>query len=267
MANIPLIISLIDSYLESKGLDRVEANEASIYLEKNGVIRHSDGKPLRKLLRAGMIPSAEQPGGKNTSWYIRHSGRKNPQPTPVKPVAPKIAVSKTSTSATNTNDLAPVADSESEILILGTLPGKVSLQTQQYYANRGNQLWAIISRLFNERMPLTYTDKLQLLKKHHIALWDVLKSADRDSSLDTDIKNPIANDISGFISKHPKLRIIGLNGNKAHSFFRTFVDAEKIPGHISVIPLTSTSSTNTRFTLAEKTELWRALKRKNHEAD
>ena len=41
MADITKIIALIDKYLESTGLNRVEANEISIYLEKNGALSHS----------------------------------------------------------------------------------------------------------------------------------------------------------------------------------------------------------------------------------
>ena len=52
MADINRIITLIDKYLETTGLNRVEANEISIYLEKNGALSHSTkGQPLRKLLR------------------------------------------------------------------------------------------------------------------------------------------------------------------------------------------------------------------------
>ena len=77
MTDIKRIISLIDEYIETTGRNRVEANEISLYLEKNGVLSHSTkGQPLRKLLREGKIPNAEQPGGKGTSWYILHSGIK-----------------------------------------------------------------------------------------------------------------------------------------------------------------------------------------------
>lgn len=63
MVDIDRIITLIDRYLESTGQNRVEANEISVYLEKNGALSHStNGQPLRKLLRDGKIPNAEQPG-------------------------------------------------------------------------------------------------------------------------------------------------------------------------------------------------------------
>ena len=73
MADIKRIIALIDSYLEMKGLDYVEPNEISKYLERQGVLSYSTkGQPLRKLLRDGLIPNASQPSGNR--WIIRHSG-------------------------------------------------------------------------------------------------------------------------------------------------------------------------------------------------
>lgn len=260
MADINKIISLIDKYLESTGQYRVEANEISIYLDKNGALRHAgNGLPFRKLLRAGKIPNAEQPGGKGTSWYITHSNNKREQTTTLEIRRPQTVIPKIPSAIALTNGLAPVADSDSEILILGTLPGKVSLQTQQYYANRGNQFWAIVSRIFNDTLPVTYEDRIRLLKKHNIALWDVLKSANRDSSLDSDISNPIANDISEFVSQHPKLHTIGLNGKAAYDYFMAYVDSSKLPKSIRVITLPSSSSTNTHHSLDAKTGLWKQI--------
>ena len=161
--------------------------------------------------------------------------------------------------ANQTAGLTPVSDSESEILILGTLPGKVSLQTQQYYANRGNQFWSIIASLFNDVLPASYEDRLFLLKKHRIALWDVLNSAKRDSSLDSEIENPIANDILDFVLEHPKLRIIGLNGGKASDYFKTYVDSHRLPTRIQVITLPSTSASNTHLNMKAKINLWKSI--------
>ncbi len=262
MADINRIIALIDYYLDKNKLNQVEANEISRFLEKQGVLNFSTkGQPLRKLLREGKIPNAKQPGGKGTSWYIRHSGSGS------KPMA-SLATKKTQTvapevysSANQTVGLAPVSDSESEILILGTLPGKVSLQKQQYYANRGNQFWSIIAGLINDILPVSYEDRLLLLKKHRIALWDVLKSAKRDSSLDSEIENPIANDILDFVLKHPRLRIIGLNGGNASDYFKTYVDSNRLPINIQVITLPSTSASNTHLILEAKINIWKSILR------
>lgn len=74
MADIDRIIRLIDNYLEMNGADSASANEISSYLEAQGALSYSTkGQPLRKLLREGKIPNAFQPGGKGTTWIIRHS--------------------------------------------------------------------------------------------------------------------------------------------------------------------------------------------------
>ena len=260
MGDITRIIALIDKYLELTGLNRVEANEISIYLEKKGALSHSTkGQPLRKLLREGRIPNAEQLGGKGTSWYIRHSNSKSAVVSkPVQKLKQSSFIKETS-SATFTDGLEPVADLDAQILILGTLPGKVSLQTQQYYANRTNQFWKIISSIFNDSISDSYEERLNVLKRHHIALWDVLKSANREGSLDSDIKNPITNDILGFISKHPKLRVIGLNGRDAASYFKTYLGVHNLRENIRVVSLPSSSSTNSHFTIEGKIELWKSI--------
>lgn len=259
MTDIRRIISLIDIYFETNGINRATANEISLYLEKCGVLSHSTkGQPLRELLRAGMIPNAEQPGGKGTPWYIRHS-TDNQKFGSLGITKSQRDEAKFPSTIAFTNGLSPVADLDSEILILGTLPGKASLRTKQYYANRGNQFWAIISGLFNETMPVTYQDRLNFLKRHHIALWDVLRSANRAGSLDADITDPVANDITGFILAHPKLRVIGLNGKKATDYFWTYVNLQKLPEGFRIVSLPSTSPRNYHMPLEAKKNLWAAI--------
>lgn len=74
----------------------------------------------------------------------------------------------------------PVVDSESEVLVLGTAPGEVSLLTGEYYANRGNIFWEVISHIFNGGVPLeSYAEKVACLHRNHIALCDTLKQCGR----------------------------------------------------------------------------------------
>lgn len=90
MLNIDRIIALIDAYLETKGLNCVKLSEVYFYLEKNGAFRSTKGQLLRRLLRAGRIPNATQPGGKGGAWYICHSGtnknRKQDKPNITAPI-------------------------------------------------------------------------------------------------------------------------------------------------------------------------------------
>lgn len=261
MADINRITALIDKYLETTGLNRVEANEVSKYLDRNGALSYSTkGQPLRKLLREGKISNAEQPGGKGTSWYIYHSGIKksdiSPSELPKKSEDANFGINEQSSES---HGLAPVEDPDSEILILGTLPGKMSLRSNQYYANSSNHFWKIISKVFNEYVGTEYQEKLSFLKKHHIALWDVLLSADRDTSLDSDIKNPVANDLEGFIRNHPKLRVVCLNGIEAYRYLTTLVGHYNIPENISLFSLPSTSSSNTHLTIEQKVDCWKKI--------
>ena len=86
-----------------------------------------------------------------------------------------------------------------EILILGTFPGEESLKAGEYYANKRNRFWAVLSKIYGESKPETKAQRDSLLERHHIALWDLFESADREKSLDKSIRNGVINDIAGFL--------------------------------------------------------------------
>jgi hypothetical protein len=72
------IIRFIDNYLDQSGQSSINPVEANALLEKAGLLRDSDlrpGKPLRDLLRKGLIPHAFQSGGKSSGWSIPHSSQ------------------------------------------------------------------------------------------------------------------------------------------------------------------------------------------------
>lgn len=79
MANIELIIKTLDKHLEDNNLVEITAVEANKVLEQAGILNDSTqraGKPLRELLREGLISTAEyriKPGNKRGFWFIHHS--------------------------------------------------------------------------------------------------------------------------------------------------------------------------------------------------
>ena len=97
----------------------------------------------------------------------------------------------------------PVYDENSRVLILGTMPSPKSRKNGFYYGHPQNRFWPVLADIFHEELPLTNEDRLAFLHRHHIALWDVLKSCDIEGASDASIKNPIPNDLSMILKQAP----------------------------------------------------------------
>ena len=76
----------------------------------------------------------------------------------------------------------PIVSNDAKILILGSVPGVKSLEMQEYYAHPQNKFWKIIFELFNENFSEDYLEKIKILKKNKIAVWDVIDSCERVGS-------------------------------------------------------------------------------------
>ena len=149
----------------------------------------------------------------------------------------------------------PIVNEMTETIILGTMPGEISLQKNEYYANRSNQFWKIIFRIFNNGNEIIdYQKKKQLILENKIGLWDVLKKAEREGSLDENINNEEFNDFKNLLKSYPKIKRIVFNGKKAYEYFlriRTFETKTEF------IILPSTSSANTWKSFDEKLAEWK----------
>lgn len=148
----------------------------------------------------------------------------------------------------------PIIDQNTEILILGSLPSDMSILKGEYYANPKNQFWRIIFTIFNNNEPLNkYNEKINLLLKNKIGLWDVLTEADRVGSLDSNIQLEVLNDFSGLFTDYPKIRKLAFNGDKAFQFF---LKMKKGLPQKELVLLTSSSSMNTSKTIPLKINEW-----------
>ncbi len=150
----------------------------------------------------------------------------------------------------------PIANKDTEILILGTMPGEKSLLLQEYYAHPRNKFWKILSSIIKEPLPSTYKEKQSFLLKNKLGIWDVAHSANRKGSLDSAIQNEVPNDIPGFIKTHPNLKVVAFNGAKAEFLFDRYFD--KL-GNITYVSLPSSSPANTGFTFDALCERWENL--------
>ncbi|MFC3122649.1 DNA-deoxyinosine glycosylase [Agaribacter flavus] len=153
-----------------------------------------------------------------------------------------------------------VSRADAQILILGSMPGKASLEQAQYYAHPRNAFWSIMGQLLGFPTSLDYKTRLQMLIDKRVALWDVMKHCERHSSLDSDIveSSVVANDFHEFLTQHKAIQLIALNGKKAEQSFHRYVwrDLAGMFSNIEVVGLPSTSPANARMTLQEKTDYW-----------
>jgi hypoxanthine-DNA glycosylase len=155
-----------------------------------------------------------------------------------------------------------VVDENSQILILGTLPGDESIRLQRYYGNSRNQLWTILEEVFQQRFGGNYEHKLAFLKDNRIALWDVLQAADRVGSSDRRIVNARPNDFGRFFIDHPSLRTVVFNGGTAEKFFKKYV-SQSAPGLSGLLkirmPSTSPTPGKNVLNLDQKIDQWKAI--------
>lgn len=150
----------------------------------------------------------------------------------------------------------PLVNQNSKILILGTMPGEKSLELQEYYGNRGNSFWKLLFTLFDQKLPETYLEKKQLLEENNIALWDVLEFCERTGSLDSNIKNEVANDFEAFYEKYPSIKYVFFSSKNASNYYDKYVGRRN---DLKYTVLPSPSGANASKTFLQKLSEWEAI--------
>lgn len=158
--------------------------------------------------------------------------------------------------------LAPEVSADIRVLVLGSMPGQVSLQERRYYAHPRNAFWPLMERLLGIRAGLPYARRLSALQQAGIGLWDVYAECERAGSLDADITAAVANDFNSFLRQRPGIVQLLFNGAKAEQGFRRQV----LPGLQVPCPLLSrlpsTSPAHAAMSFEDKVAPWgEALRR------
>lgn len=162
----------------------------------------------------------------------------------------------------------PIENPAAHILILGSMPGKESLRAGQYYAHPRNAFWTIMGELVGAAPALPYEARIKKLKSAGIALWDVLASCKRHSSMDADIEadSICPNDFASFFRAHPHITHVFFNGTMAEQCFHKHVKPflEKRPLHYLRLP--STSPANASMSYEQKLNAWMVMLPVRHNA-
>ncbi len=161
----------------------------------------------------------------------------------------------------------PVVDVHCRVLVLGSLPGRRSLEARQYYALPRNAFWPIMGELFGAGPALSYERRLNRLVDHRVALWDVLEASVRKGSLDSNIIESTArcNDFVTFFSRYPAIELVCFNGQKAAQIFRRRVLPELRSDGVAgddrrYLTLPSTSPAFAGMPFEEKLSRWSVVK-------
>ena len=168
---------------------------------------------------------------------------------------------KTSKSATKnsrtlvTHEFPAFYDRSSRVLLLGSIPSPKSREVGFYYGHPQNRFWKVLAAVLGEKIPETIPQKKAMLKKHHVALWDVLESCTIVGASDTSIEEVVPNKISELVQATHVDRIF-CTGATAHKLYQKYcaedvgIDAEKLP---------STSPANCAVSIEKLVEAYRKI--------
>lgn len=147
-----------------------------------------------------------------------------------------------------------VWNSQSKILILGTMPSPSSRSAGFFYMHPQNRFWPVMEKVFDvkfnfpnstENKESAIKERFEFLLEHKIALWDVLAGCEIEGAKDSSIKNAVPNDFSGILSSS-KIEKIFCTGKKSFSLYEKLC-SQKYSVPYDVLP--STSPANAVWTL------------------
>jgi hypoxanthine-DNA glycosylase len=143
------------------------------------------------------------------------------------------------------------------LLVLGSLPGEQSLAQARYYAHPRNHFWPLMAEVIEtDLISLDYMERLEALLARSVGLWDVIGSASRTGSLDSNIRAVEANPLAELAASLPQLRAVAFNGATSA---RIGQKALAGCGTFALVPLPSSSPAYT-LSFERKREAWLRLR-------
>ena len=156
----------------------------------------------------------------------------------------------------------PISGPGAVILILGSMPGRESLAQQRYYAHPRNAFWPIMCDLYNIKES-GYAQRVEKLVQNKVAVWDVLQTCFRSSSLDSDIDNKsiVPNDFERFFAGQPHISHVYFNGAKAEAVYlnRVLPNLQGFASELLLHRLPSTSPAHASMSFEQKKHAWRVI--------
>lgn len=148
----------------------------------------------------------------------------------------------------------PVLDVNIRVLILGSFPSPASLAKKQYYGHPQNHFWKLMGAVLKEPLyELPYEQRLPILLRHGVGLWDVLRQCERAGALDSAIRHAVNNDFRRVTRVARRLSRVCFNGKTAGRFAPVFEEA----GYETLVLPSSSPAYTLRF--EDKLRAWRGV--------
>ena len=152
--------------------------------------------------------------------------------------------------------LEAVFNSESRVLVLGTMPSPKSRETGFYYNHPQNRFWKVMAALFDEPIPKTNDEKRALALRHGIALWDVLAECTIEGASDGSIADCVPNNIGAILAK-ASIEAIFCTGAKAAELYAKYCEPQT---GMKATRLPSTSPANAAVSLEQLIEAYQPIR-------
>lgn len=148
-----------------------------------------------------------------------------------------------------------------QCLVLGSMPGVISLEKQSYYAHPRNAFWPIMADIFGFDPQLPYPEKIKNLNRAGVGLWDVIASCYREGSLDSAIKRSEleVNQFEPCFKQYENIEMLLFNGQKAATLYKQkvmpYLPDWAVQIKHQVMP--STSPAHASMTFEQKLAQWK----------
>lgn len=152
--------------------------------------------------------------------------------------------------------IPPVWFPDSRVLILGSFPSPKSREQAFFYGHPQNRFWRVMAGVFGEAVPATVEEKIDLLRRHRLALWDVIASCEIEGASDASVRAAIPNDLTPILAGAP-ITAICTTGGTAHRLYTRHL--EGVTG-LAALALPSTSPANARMSLDALVEAYGILR-------
>ena len=161
------------------------------------------------------------------------------------------------------HEFGPVWDSQSRVLILGSIPSPSSREAGFYYMFARNRFWPVLAALFDQPVPEPDPAvRARFALNHRIALWDVIQECDIHGASDASITGVVPNNIASLLDRAP-IGTIFTTGRKAGQLYRRYClpKLEEKGYRPTMINLPSTSPANAAMSLVDLIKAYQPIRK------